>query len=121
MIGNRGSYNWAGKKTKDKIPLSSRESGFNRGLALSFNTPSVHHQQIEVTMPLKFAIAANIQKKTDTRLPQSRSGGQGPYLRSLDHLDRSSEAKDHKIPEKVKCDRQTDGWTNGPTDQQSGV
>ena len=35
------------------------------------------------------------EKKTrpDRRLPQSRAGGQGLYLRSLDHLGRSSEAK----------------------------
>ena len=34
-------------------------------------------------------------KKTrpDTRLPKSRAGGQGPYLRSLDHLGRSSEVQ----------------------------
>ena len=31
--------------------------------------------------------------RPDTRLPQSRAGGQGPYLRSLDHLGWSSEAK----------------------------
>ena len=38
------------------------------------------------------------QKETrpDTRLPQSRAGGQGLYLRSLNHLGRSSEAKDRK-------------------------
>ena len=30
----------------------------------------------------------------DTRLPKSRAGGQGPYLRSLDHLGRSSVVKD---------------------------
>ena len=35
----------------------------------------------------------HIQTRPDTRLPQSRAGGQGPYLRSLDHLGRSSEAK----------------------------
>ena len=29
--------------------------------------------------------------RPDTRLPQLRAGGQGPYLRSLDHLGRSSE------------------------------
>ena len=28
--------------------------------------------------------------RTDTRLPKSRAGGQGPYLRSLDYLGRSS-------------------------------
>ena len=36
-----------------------------------------------------------LQKKTrpDTGLRQSRAGGQEPYLRSLDHLGRSSEVK----------------------------
>ena len=35
------------------------------------------------------------RKKTrpDTRLPKSRAGGQGPYLRLPDHLGRSSEVK----------------------------
>ena len=36
-----------------------------------------------------------------TRLPQSRAGGQGLFLRSLDHLGRSSEAKDRKNKKKV--------------------
>ena len=40
--------------------------------------------------------AATKQTRPDTRLPQSRAGGQGLYLRSLDHLGRSSEAKDRK-------------------------
>ena len=55
-----------------------------------------------------------VYRKTrpDTRLPQSRAGGQGPYLRSLHHLGRSSEAKDRKKTKKVKCD----GWTGRPTD-----
>ena len=53
--------------------------------------------------------------RPDTRLSQSRAGGQGPYLRSLDHLSRSHEAKDHRNPRKVNCDRRTDGRTNWPT------
>ena len=36
------------------------------------------------------------ETRPDTRLPKSRAGGQGPYLRSLDHLGRSSEAKEIK-------------------------
>ena len=44
---------------------------------------------------------------TCTRLPQSRAGGQRPYLRSLDHLGRSGEVKKVKRIKKVK-------W--GPTD-----
>ena len=42
-----------------------------------------------------------------------QGGKQGPYLRSRDHLGRSSEAKDRNNPKKVKFD--------GPTDGQSGV
>ena len=34
------------------------------------------------------------ETRPDKRLPQSRAGGQGPYLRSLDHLGRSSEVKE---------------------------
>ena len=59
--------------------------------------------------------------RSDTRLPQLRAGGQGLYLRSLDHLRRSSEAKDGQNPKQVKCDGRTDGQidrqTNGPTKQ----
>ena len=39
--------------------------------------------------------------RPDTRLPQSRAGWQGPYLKSVDHLGRSSEAKDRKKKSKV--------------------
>ena len=34
-----------------------------------------------------------IETRPDTRLPKSRAGGQGPYLRSPDHLGRRSEVK----------------------------
>ena len=47
----------------------------------------------------------------DTRLPQSCAGGQGPYLRSVDYLGRSSEAKDRNNPEQVMFDGRTDGPT----------
>ena len=57
-----------------------------------------------------------IKTRPDTRLPQSGVGGQGPYLRSLDHLGRSSEAIDRKNPKKVKCDGRTNGPTDGPMD-----
>jgi len=53
--------------------------------------------------------------RPDTRIPQSRVGGQGLYLRSLDHLGRSSEAKDRKNKKVRRMDRQTDGRTDGPT------
>ena len=38
------------------------------------------------------------EKKTrpDTRLPKSRAGGQGPYLRSLDNVGRSSDVQEIK-------------------------
>ena len=46
--------------------------------------------------------------RSDTRLPQSHVGGQGLYLRSLDHLDRSSEAKDSKKKKQKSKVWQTD-------------
>ena len=57
-------------------------------------------------------------KKTrpDTRLPQSRAGGQGPYSRSVEYLGRSGIAKNPINAEKVKCDGWTDGRTDGRTD-----
>ena len=56
---------------------------------------------------LRFQVSRK-RTRPDTRLPQSRAGGQGPYLRSLDDLGRSSEAVDRKNPKKVKCDGRTD-------------
>ena len=56
------------------------------------------------------------ETRPDTRLPQSRAGGQEPQLRSPDHLGRSSEAKNPKNPKKVKCDGPTDGPMDGRTD-----
>ena len=56
------------------------------------------------------------ETRPNTRLPKSRVGGQGPYLRPLHHLGRSSEAKDRKNPKKVKCDGRTDGPTDRRTD-----
>ena len=57
---------------------------------------------------------------TDTPVAAVTAGWQGSYLRPLEHLSRSSEAKDRKNPKKVKCegpaDELTDGWTNQPTD-----
>ena len=49
-------------------------------------------------------------------LPQSRAGGQGPYLRSVEHLGRSGIAKNPINAEKVKCDGPTDGRTDKRTD-----
>ena len=69
--------------------------------------------------PVEFAKSAvwaliryEFKTRPDTRLPQSRLGGQGLCLMSLVHLGRSSEAKDHKENKKVKCDRRTNGRTD---------
>ena len=58
--------------------------------------------------------------RPDTRLPKSRAGGQGPYLRSLDHLGRSGEVKKVKRIKKVKwgpTDQPTDRPTDRPMDK----
>ena len=57
----------------------------------------------------------------DTRLPQSRAGGQGPYLRSAEHLGRSSKAEKLKNAKEVKCDGQTNQRIDQWTDRQSRV
>ena len=47
----------------------------------------------------KFTASASLierKARPDTRLPKSRAGGQGPYLRSPDYLGRSSEVKEIK-------------------------
>ena len=44
------------------------------------------------------------QAGPDTRLPKLRADGQGPYLRSLDHLGRSSEVREIKSLKVIKCD-----------------
>ena len=50
--------------------------------------------------PITRGYAVMIKTRPDTRLPQSRADGQGLYLRSLDHLGRSSEAKDRRKQKK---------------------
>ena len=59
----------------------------------------------------------SVKTRPDTRLPKSRGGGQGPYLRPLYHLGRSSKAIEPKNQKKVKCD----GRTDRRTDRQSGL
>ena len=54
----------------------------------------------------KYAIQRKVNNlaktRLDTRLPQSRAGGQGLYLRSFHHLGRSSDSKDRKKNNKSK-------------------
>ena len=40
------------------------------------------------------AIVICLATRLDTRLPQSRAGGKGPYLRSPEHLGWSGEVKE---------------------------
>ena len=66
----------------------------------------------------------NNETRPDTWLPKSRAGGrgcmggQGLYLRSLDHLGRSGEVKKVKQIKKVKWGP-TDRLTNQLTDRQT--
>ena len=68
------------------------------------------YQKTTTTSPMK----PQLQPPPLTRLPQLRVGGQGLYLRLLNHLGRSSEAKDRKNKKKHK---KCDGWMDGPTDK----
>ena len=56
-------------------------------------------QVSQQSYPEKFAFR---KTRPDTRLPQLRASGQGPQLRSPDHLGRSSEAKNRKKNQKSK-------------------
>ena len=57
-----------------------------------------------------------ILTRLDAWLPQLRAGGQGPYLRSVEHLGRTGIAENPINAEKVKCDGPTNRRTDGPTD-----
>ena len=59
--------------------------------------------------------------RPDTLILQSRVDGQEPYLRSQEHLGRSSEAKDHKNKTRIKCDWPTNQTTDGRSKQGSKV
>ena len=70
-----------------------------------------------------FRLASQVwlcKTRPDTWLPKLRAGGQGPYLRSLHHLGRSSEAKNRKNPKTCKCDGPMDGRMDRPTNKASG-
>ena len=51
---------------------------------------NAYHEIFQILNLLVFGY----KTRPDTRLPKSRAGGQGPYLRSLGHLGRSSEVKE---------------------------
>ena len=51
--------------------------------------------------------------RPDTWLPQSLAVGQGQFLRSGEHLGRSSKARNLINAKKVKCDGPMDELTNG--------
>ena len=85
----------SGLRTSNSFKVFSLESFFSifslmllRPLGINF----VHHSY---RMYIDYLLNASFIQltKPDVRLPQSRVGGQGLYLRSLDHLGRSSEAK----------------------------
>ena len=50
--------------------------------------------KLDEIMPLEnLYFVIYLETRLDTWLPKSRAGGQGSYLRSLDHLGRSSGVK----------------------------
>ena len=55
----------------------------------------LHNAQGHMEKPTETDLSQRtIKTRPDTRLLKSRAGGQGPYLRSPDHLGRSSEVKE---------------------------
>ena len=69
-------------------------------LVVSWAVPAhtCSHRHTLYAITLTHATRDTHKKKTrpDTQLPKSRAGGQGPYLRSLDHLGSSSEVQKYK-------------------------
>ena len=98
------------KTISAQVPLLSRPLTAIRELLVHWlnSWPSLHKTKMTSTTT-----------RPDTRLPQSRAGGQRLYLRSLYHLGRSSEAKNRKNPKKVKCDGRTDGPTKRVVESRS--
>ena len=60
------------------------------------NTKRDQTPKTDLETKLPFNGAWGKKRRPDTRLPKSRAGGQGPYLRSPDHFGRSSEVKEIK-------------------------
>ena len=83
---------------------------------IKLQTDQTHRQTDQQTVQVK---ASRDGTRPYTRLPQSRAGGQGLYLRLIDHMGRSSEAKYHKKKPKNKKKSVTDRPTDGPTDQRT--
>ena len=85
---------------KHFLPKSCPVSGGGKLILVCGNVPKskakVCLQVFDVYDKVKWSKEFLPGKKTrpDTRLPQSSAGGQGPYLRSLEHLGRSSEVKE---------------------------
>ena len=67
-----------------------------------------------VEAALKSTASTSLVTRLDITQLKSRTDGQGPYLRSLDHLGRSSEVKEIKSLKTVKL-----GPTEPRTDGQS--
>ena len=63
---------------------------------LRFSSNHIHDAISNLGLVLGAHKGNFVETRPDTRLPKSRVGGQGPYLRSPDHLGRSSEVKEIK-------------------------
>ena len=106
---------------------ASTSSSLNYAFAAIGVTDGIHHYHITFVkdFPQSDALVVVITLSTVTRflflIQRQRSKLSGPYLRSFDHLGRSSEAIDRKKKQKVKCDGRTDRRMDRRTDRQSGV
>ena len=112
--GNFG-YGLSLKFTSSKLSIVAKSEKINLRIIKGLGKTNTIENQAELGKRSHMENhEAVLPRKTrpDTRLPQSCAGGQGLYLRSFDHLGRSSDAKDRKKPKKVICDGPTDQWTN---------
>ena len=86
-----------------RCPCCAKDGSYCRCCMLWHAYIFCHHIVDDVSMTMKnetrISFGAATEKsddgitRPDTRLPKWHAGGQGPYLRSIDHLGRSSEVK----------------------------
>ena len=109
--------------TKESIRQSDRQMrpriGKKRGYVRTSSSSSASLAERTGNHEVSSMNVKRMRTRPDTRLPQSRACGQGPYLRSIHHLGMSSEAKERKNPKKVKCDGPTDGPTKRGVESRS--
>ena len=89
-----------------------RQADFKHFHTLVLKLHRMDQRSNEPTDEQSFLLSHKLVNETRpyTRLPQSRAGGQGPYLRSLEHLGRRCEVKESRYEARHKCCLVVKSW-----------